>query len=63
GKLFVGGLALEITEERLEKAFGKYGRITEAIIIRDKVHHQSRGFGFVTYENPQDSFDALKGLD
>ncbi|XP_050405108.1 RNA-binding motif protein, X chromosome isoform X2 [Patella vulgata] len=63
GKLFIGGLSIDITEDRLEKVFGKYGRIIEVLVIKDKIHQQSRGFGFVTYENPQDAIDACKGLN
>lgn len=32
GKVFVGGLATEITEEDLEKKFSVYGRLTEGTI-------------------------------
>lgn len=31
GKLFIGGLNTETTEEALEQYFGKYGRISEGI--------------------------------
>lgn len=33
------------------------------MVIRDKVRQVSRGFGFVTYENPIDAEEAVKHMD
>lgn len=30
GKIFVGGLSVDIDEKAMEDAFGKYGRITQS---------------------------------
>lgn len=63
GKLFVGGLAEDIDEKVLQREFSKFGRITESMVIRDKMRGVSRGFGFVTYENPIDAEEAIKHMD
>ncbi|KAJ8357720.1 hypothetical protein SKAU_G00205140 [Synaphobranchus kaupii] len=63
GKLFVGGLNFDTTEESLELAFSKYGNISKIDVIRDRETHRSRGFGFVTFENPDDAKDALDGMN
>ncbi|CAC5405398.1 RBMX [Mytilus coruscus] len=63
GKVFVGGLTPDVAEEDLEKKFTAYGRVTEVILIREKDTSQSRGYGFVTFENPLDAEDAVKDLD
>ncbi|MQL67980.1 hypothetical protein Taro_000241 [Colocasia esculenta] len=34
------------------KYFGKYGEMTDYVIMKDKVTNQPRGFGFVTYADP-----------
>ena len=49
-KCFLGGLNFETTEEDLREYFGKYGDITDAVVIRDKITKKSRGFGFVTFK-------------
>ncbi|XP_048845742.1 cold-inducible RNA-binding protein B-like isoform X1 [Brienomyrus brachyistius] len=63
GKLFVGGLSFDTNEESLEEAFSKYGTITKIDVIRDRETQRSRGFGFVTFENPEDAKDAMEGMN
>ncbi|XP_057481486.1 heterogeneous nuclear ribonucleoprotein 1-like [Actinidia eriantha] len=52
GKLFVGGISQETTEETLKNYFGRYGGVKESKIIRDRNTGNGRGFGFVTFEDP-----------
>ncbi|XP_071716274.1 heterogeneous nuclear ribonucleoprotein 1-like [Rutidosis leptorrhynchoides] len=52
GKLFLGGIAWETTEERLNDYFGKYGDVSQTVIMRDKITGRPRGFGFVVFSDP-----------
>ncbi|KAG8075479.1 hypothetical protein GUJ93_ZPchr0006g41408 [Zizania palustris] len=52
GKIFVGGVAWETTEELFTKHFEKYGAITDSVIMKDKHTRMPRGFGFVTFSDP-----------
>ncbi|XXG49547.1 hypothetical protein AAC387_Pa02g3707 [Persea americana] len=52
GKIFIGGLAKETTNATFTKHFGKYGEITDSVIMKDRRTGQPRGFGFVTYADP-----------
>ncbi|MQM15713.1 hypothetical protein Taro_048663 [Colocasia esculenta] len=52
GKLFIGGISWETTEEKLRDYFGKYGEVVQAVIMRDKVSGRPRGFGFVVFADP-----------
>ncbi|XP_020607573.1 RNA-binding protein Musashi homolog 2-like isoform X1 [Orbicella faveolata] len=52
GKMFVGGLSWETTAEGLQTYFSKYGDLKECLVMRDPNTKQSRGFGFVTFEDP-----------
>uniref|UniRef100_A0A8C7JX43 RRM domain-containing protein n=1 Tax=Oncorhynchus kisutch TaxID=8019 RepID=A0A8C7JX43_ONCKI len=62
GKLFVGGLSFDTTEESLAEAFAKYGNIAKVDVIRDKETGRSRGFGFVKYENAEDAKEGMEGI-
>jgi len=52
GKLFVGGISWETTEEKLKDHFGQYGDVMQANIMRDKATGRPRGFGFVLFSDP-----------
>jgi len=62
-KLFVGGLSWDTTAEDLKTAFSKYGPILDAAVIPDRNTGRSRGFGFVTFENPPDAEEAVKHMN
>ncbi|XP_029469172.1 cold-inducible RNA-binding protein-like isoform X3 [Rhinatrema bivittatum] len=63
GKLFIGGLSFETDEGNLEQVFGKYGPISEVVVVKDRETQRSRGFGFVTFENPEDAKDAMIAMN
>ena len=50
-KIFVGGLPPSVTTKTLRETFAEFGTVTiaEVMLDRDQI---SRGFGFVTFENP-----------
>lgn len=60
GKLFVGGVSWETTEEAFTNYFSKYGEITDSVIMRDKHSGRPRGFGFVTFADPEAADKVLE---
>lgn len=52
GKLFIGGISWETTEENLRGYFEKYGEVLQTVIMRDKLTGKPRGFGFVVFADP-----------
>ncbi|GFQ08201.1 heterogeneous nuclear ribonucleoprotein 1 [Phtheirospermum japonicum] len=52
-KLFVGGIAWETSEESFSRYFRKYGEITDSVIMLDKISGRPRGFGFITFADPE----------
>ncbi|KAM7499020.1 hypothetical protein LguiA_023434 [Lonicera macranthoides] len=52
GKIFIGGLPKDTQYSAFNKHFGKYGEITDSVIMKDRHTGQPRGFGFITYADP-----------
>ncbi|XP_076364280.1 RNA-binding protein Musashi homolog Rbp6-like isoform X5 [Tachypleus tridentatus] len=52
GKMFIGGLSWQTAPEALKEYFGKYGDITEVMVMKDPSTRRSRGFGFITFADP-----------
>ncbi|GAB4845032.1 hypothetical protein Ancab_040117 [Ancistrocladus abbreviatus] len=52
-KVFVGGLAWETPTEKMRQYFEQFGEILEAVIITDKNTGKSKGYGFVTFRDPE----------
>eukprot|EP00271_Cylindrocystis_brebissonii_P010833 TRINITY_DN27250_c0_g1_i1.p1 TRINITY_DN27250_c0_g1~~TRINITY_DN27250_c0_g1_i1.p1 ORF type:complete len:317 (-),score=54.39 TRINITY_DN27250_c0_g1_i1:592-1542(-) len=61
--IYIGGLSTETTDERLRAAFGDFGTITSVTLITDRETQQKRGFGFISFSNPREAMDAIKGMD
>ncbi|KAJ5902124.1 hypothetical protein N7495_002652 [Penicillium taxi] len=61
-KLYVGNLSWNTTEESLREAFGAYGNIVDAVVMRDRETGRARGFGFVTYGSQEESDAAINAL-
>ncbi|KAK9285344.1 hypothetical protein L1049_024535 [Liquidambar formosana] len=52
-KVFVGGLAWETQSDTLRRHFEQFGDILEAVVITDKNTGRSKGYGFVTFRDPE----------
>jgi RNA recognition motif-containing protein len=64
--IYVGNLSFSVNDSDLKEAFGAYGAVTSASVIKDKFSGESRGFGFVemaTKEEADRAIAALNGRD
>jgi hypothetical protein len=64
-KVFVGGLNPTTTTEDLHKYFSTFGEVDDSCVITDAVTNESRGFGFVVFEEkiPDGLFDKQHIID
>jgi RNA-binding protein Musashi len=53
GKMFIGGLNWETTDQSLRDYFSQFGEVTECTVMRDGATGRSRGFGFLTFKDPK----------
>ena len=61
--IFVGNLSPDVSDQELEDAFAKYGKVRTAKIIRDLFTQKSKGFGFVEINDKNDAETAIKELN
>ena len=62
-KLFVGGLDWGTTDLSLRQAFERFGAVSDAKVITDRETGRSRGFGFVTFDDPSQADTAVAEMD
>jgi cold-inducible RNA-binding protein len=61
--IFVGNLSFDTTDSDLQAAFGAYGEVGRASVVRDRDSGQSRGFGFVEMNNSAEATQAMNALN
>ncbi|RZF36491.1 hypothetical protein LSTR_LSTR015293 [Laodelphax striatellus] len=52
-KVFVGGLSSRVSSTMLRDYFSLFGTVTKVIILTDPITKRSRGYGFVTFSDPE----------
>nr|CAI5850468.1 unnamed protein product [Callosobruchus analis] len=60
GKIFVGGLTSELTDDDIKGYFQQFGQIIEVEMPFDKTKNQRKGFCFITFESEQVVNELLK---
>lgn len=61
--IFVGSLSFKLKESELREAFEKFGEVSSAKIIIDKITRQSKGFGFVEMPDEAQARTAISELN
>ncbi|KAK4268932.1 hypothetical protein QN277_022157 [Acacia crassicarpa] len=59
-KIFVGGLAWETQRDTMRRYFEQFGEILEAVVITEKNTGRSKGYGFVTFKDPEAAMRACQ---
>ncbi|TQV95661.1 RNP domain-containing protein [Cordyceps javanica] len=62
-RLFVGNLGGETTDDALLKAFARWPSVQKARVIRDKRTSKSKGYGFVSFSDADNFFQAAKEMN
>ncbi|KAJ7512083.1 hypothetical protein B0H11DRAFT_1843847 [Mycena galericulata] len=62
-KLYVGNLSWNTTDDALREAFAQHGKVTDSICMKDRETGRMRGFGFVTYDTPEEAQAAIEAMN
>ncbi|XP_012254500.2 RNA-binding protein 42 [Athalia rosae] len=62
-RIFCGDLGNDVTDEMLVRVFSKYPSFQKAKVVRDKRTNKTKGFGFVSFKDPQDFIRAMKEMN
>ncbi|OVA17902.1 RNA recognition motif domain [Macleaya cordata] len=60
--LYMKNLDLDVSEELLQEKFSEFGKITNLIITKDN-NGNSKGFGFVNFDDPDDARRAMEAMN
>jgi len=52
GKVFIARLPWSVNRDGLRSYFSKWGDVSDSVVITDRATGRSKGFGFVTFSNP-----------
>ncbi|PWN19113.1 RNA-binding domain-containing protein [Microstroma glucosiphilum] len=62
-RLFVGDLGNDVNDAILARAFQKWPSFSKAKVVRRKHDEKSRGYGFVSFADPEDYLKAWKEME
>ena len=62
-RVFCGDLGNEVTDELLTRTFAKYPSLLRAKVVRDKKTNKSKGFGFLSFKDPNDFVKAMREMN
>ena len=61
-QIYVGNLSHDVTDAELLRAFGAFGQVATAKVMRN-VKGRSRGFAFVEMPSREEAHTAVQGLN
>lgn len=62
-RIFCGDLGNDVTDDVLTRAFNRYLSFLKAKVIRDTKTNKSKGYGFVSFKDPEDFIRAMRDMN
>ncbi|QDZ19886.1 large subunit of U2 snRNP auxiliary factor [Chloropicon primus] len=62
-RIFIGGLPYYLEEQQIRELLGQFGSIMAFDLVKDKETGNSKGYGFVVYDDPSVTDAACSGLN
>ncbi|XP_026887462.1 RNA-binding protein 42 isoform X2 [Electrophorus electricus] len=62
-RIFCGDLGNEVNDDILARAFSRYPSLLKAKVVRDKRTGKTKGYGFVSFKDPNDYVRAMREMN
>lgn len=62
-RIFCGDLGNEVNDDILARAFSRYPSFLKAKVVRDKRTGKTKGYGFVSFKDPNDYVRAMREMN
>ncbi|XP_060756187.1 RNA-binding protein 42 isoform X1 [Neoarius graeffei] len=62
-RIFCGDLGNEVNDDILTRAFSRYPSFLKAKVVRDKRTGKTKGYGFVSFKDPNDYVRAMREMN
>uniref|UniRef100_S4RWB8 RNA-binding protein 42 n=1 Tax=Petromyzon marinus TaxID=7757 RepID=S4RWB8_PETMA len=62
-RIFCGDLGNEVSDDTLARAFSRYPTFLRAKVVRDKRSGKTKGYGFVSFKDPNDFVRAMREMN
>lgn len=62
-RVFCGDLGNDVSDDVLTRAFNRFPSFVKAKVVRDKRSNKSKGYGFVSFKDPQDFAKAIREMN
>ncbi|KAM6971494.1 poly(U)-binding-splicing factor PUF60-like isoform 1-T1 [Tautogolabrus adspersus] len=62
-RIYVASVHPDLSDSDIKSVFEAFGRIKSCTLARDPTTGRHRGFGFIEYEQPQSSLDAVSSMN
>ena len=62
-EIYVGNLSYDTSESSLREMFERFGDVSRATVVTDRITGRSRGFGFVAMDNSDQARAAIESLN
>ncbi|KAL9116149.1 MAG: hypothetical protein Q9227_000519 [Pyrenula ochraceoflavens] len=63
GRLFLRNLPFDATEQDIERAFSRFGKLNEVHLVREADSEASKGFAYVQFHNAESAAQAKSAMD
>ncbi|KAK7170246.1 hypothetical protein R3I94_000472 [Phoxinus phoxinus] len=62
-RIYVASIHPDLSDEDIKSVFEAFGRIKSCMLVREPTTGKHKGYGFIEYDKPQSSLDAVSSMN